>query len=219
LINSFEAPSGWRVMGENRKDMTQSTVTMFNGWLRKSGGLPAQSADVALDASVVRRFQADDVLFSAGDRPDVLYFIQSGLVRFFYLTDDGKEFNKNFVAAGSVVTSLSTFLSGVPSPFFTQALEDTVTIALPMEFVRRQVEADIYWERLLSRSVAMLALKKEQREASFLLQDAGARYEAFLDDFSDLAPRLPQYHVASYLGVTPVALSRIRARRGKQRAS
>jgi CRP-like cAMP-binding protein len=206
-------------MGENRKDMTQSTVTMFNGWLRKSGGLPAQSADVALDASVVRRFQADDVLFSTGDRPDVLYFIQSGLVRFFYLTDDGKEFNKNFVAAGSVVTSLSTFLSGVPSPFFTQALEDTVTIALPMEFVRRQVEADIYWERLLSRSVAMLALKKEQREASFLLQDAGARYEAFLDDFSDLAPRLPQYHVASYLGVTPVALSRIRARRGKQRAS
>lgn len=199
--------------------MTQSTVTMFNGWLRKSGGLPAQSADVALDASVVRRFQADDVLFSTGDRPDVLYFIQSGLVRFFYLTDDGKEFNKNFVAAGSVVTSLSTFLSGVPSPFFTQALEDTVTIALPMEFVRRQVEADIYWERLLSRSVAMLALKKEQREASFLLQDAGARYEAFLDDFSDLAPRLPQYHVASYLGVTPVALSRIRARRGKQRAS
>ncbi|XYK80050.1 MAG: Crp/Fnr family transcriptional regulator [Labrenzia sp.] len=199
--------------------MTQSPVTMFNVWLRKSGGLPAQSADVALDASVVRRFQADDVLFSAGDRPDVLYFTQSGLVRFFYLTDDGKEFNKNFVAAGSVVTSLSTFLSGVPSPFFTQALEDTVTIALPMEFVRRQVEADIYWERLLSRSVAMLALKKEQREASFLLQDAGARYEAFLDDFPDLAPRLPQYHIASYLGITPVALSRIRARRGKQRTS
>jgi CRP-like cAMP-binding protein len=206
-------------MGENRKDMTQSPVTMFNGWLRQSGGLPAQSADVALDASVVRRFQADDVLFSAGDRPDVLYFIQSGLVRFFYLTDDGKEFNKNFVAAGSVVTSLSTFLSGVPSPFFTQALEDTVTIALPMEFVRRQVEADIYWERLLSRSVAMLALKKEQREASFLLQDASARYEAFLEEFSDLASRLPQSHIASYLGITPVALSRIRARRGKQRAS
>lgn len=199
--------------------MTQSPVTMFNGWLRKSGGLPEESADVALDASVVRRFEADDILFSAGERPDVLYFIQSGLVRFFYLTDNGKEFNKNYVAAGSVVTSLSTFLSGVPSPFFTQALEVTVTIALPMEFVRRQVENDIYWERLLSRSVAMLALKKEQREASFLLQDAGARYEAFLDDFSDLAPRLPQYHIASYLGITPVALSRIRARRGKQRAS
>ncbi|OJJ10927.1 hypothetical protein BKI51_13575 [Alphaproteobacteria bacterium AO1-B] len=199
--------------------MTQSPLTMFNVWLRKSGGLPAQSAEAASDASVVRRFEADDILFSAGERPDVLYFIQSGLVRFFYLTDDGKEFNKNFVAAGSVVTSLSTFLSGVPSPFFTQALEETVTIALPIEFVRRQVEADIYWERLLSRSVAMLALKKEQREASFLLQDAGARYQAFLDDFSDLAPRLPQYHIASYLGITPVALSRIRARRGKQRAS
>jgi CRP-like cAMP-binding protein len=206
-------------MGENRKDMTQSLLTMFNAWLRKSGGLPAQSTEAALDASVVRRFQADDVLFSAGDRPDVLYFIQSGLVRFFYLTDDGKEFNKNFVAAGSVVTSLSTFLSGVPSPFFTQALEETVAIALPMEFVRRQIEADIHWERLLSRSVAMLALKKEQREASFLLQDASARYEAFLEEFSDLASRLPQYHIASYLGITPVALSRIRARRGKKRAS
>jgi CRP-like cAMP-binding protein len=127
-------------MGENRIDMTQSPVTMFNAWLRKSGGLPAEAADAASDVSVFRRFEADDLLFSAGERPDVLYFIQSGLVRFFYLTDDGKEFNKNFVAVGSVVTSLSTFLSGVPSPFFTQALEQTVTIALPMEFVRRQME-------------------------------------------------------------------------------
>jgi CRP-like cAMP-binding protein len=71
----------------------------------------------------------------------------------------------------------------------------------------------------MNRFLALLALKKERREASFLLLDAGERYEAFLEDFADLVPRLPQYHIASYLGITPVALSRIRSRRAGKHAS
>ncbi|WP_420414311.1 Crp/Fnr family transcriptional regulator [Roseibium sp.] len=197
----------------------QEAFAAFSNWLRETGGVSSETAAAARTHAEVRRFEREDSLFAAGDRPKCLYFVQSGLVRFYYLTRDGKEYNKSFATEGGVVTSMSTFLSEAPSPFHTQALEETITVALPMEFVRKLAATDLSLERLVNRFVVQLAVKKEQREASFLLMDAGERYELFLDDFADLAPRLPQYHIASYLGITPVALSRIRARRTGRRAS
>lgn len=201
-------------MAQDTGNLTnQEAIAGFSNWLQETGGIAPHTVAAACREAEVRRLVKEEVLFEAGNRPKNLYFIQTGLVRFYYLTSGGKEFNKSFASEGSVVTSLSTFLSGAPSPFFTQALEETVTIALPMEFVHKHAATDLSLERLVSRLVAQLAVKKEQREASFLLLDAGERYNVFLDDFADLAPRLTQYHIASYLGITPVALSRIRARR------
>lgn len=57
-----------------------------------------------------------------------------------------------------------------------------------------------------------LYIKKETREAEFLLDDAETRYQRFQSSYPGLEERLTQYHVASYLGITPVALSRIRNR-------
>ncbi len=194
-------------------------LAAFFSWLEGEGGISSRAAAVAVERATVRRFAPEETLFAAGDCPEQLYFVHSGLVRFYYLTSDGKEFNKNFVSDGGVVTSLSSFLSAAPSPFHTQALEETNAVALPIDYARKQTTSDLDWERLLNRFVASLALKKEQREASFLLLDASERYDAFLRDFENIAPRLPQYHIAAYLGITPVALSRIRARRVSRHAS
>jgi len=153
------------------------------------------------------------VLFGAGDQLEELYFVMSGLIRFYYLTRNGKEFNKSFVSAGSAVTCLSSFLEGRPYRFFTQTLADSVLVALPMDQIRALRTSDPVWERLTCGFITRLALQKERREASFLLDSAAERYEAFLSDFAAIAGLVPQYHIASYLGITPVALSRIRARR------
>ncbi|WP_428672356.1 Crp/Fnr family transcriptional regulator [Roseibium sp.] len=190
------------------------TLSAFAVWLGQQGGIsPPEAAEACRSAGVVRA-GAGDGIFSAGETPGFLYFVRSGLVRFYYLTADGKEFNKSFATAGGVVTCLSSFLEGAPSSFHTQALEDTELVALPMELARQLPARDRAWERLISTVIAQLALRKERREAAFLLQSASERYEAFLREFPEVAQRLPQYHVASYLGITPVALSRIRARRG-----
>ncbi|MES0882399.1 Crp/Fnr family transcriptional regulator [Roseibium sp. SCP14] len=167
----------------------------------------------------VKRVEPGEILFAAGDRLEDLYFIISGLVRYFYVTPDGREFNKNFVTKGSVVTCLSSFLQSEPSPFFTESLEETLLVCLPMDLVRSLRADDFRWERIINGFIVRLALQKEQREASFLLDDATKRYEAFLKDFASVSPRLPQYHIASYLGITPVALSRIRGRRAARNTS
>ncbi len=191
----------------------QEVREVFSAWLRDHGGIPSPAADGAAGEARVLRYGAGERIFAAGDILTSLFFVHSGLVRYFYLTPDGKEFNKNFVTVGGVVTSLSSFLEGGPSSFFTEALEETVLVALPMARVRTLAEKELFWERLVIAFIARLALQKERREASFLLESASERYQAFLREFPDIAQRLPQYQIASFIGITPVALSRIRARR------
>ncbi|MCV0429233.1 MAG: Crp/Fnr family transcriptional regulator [Roseibium sp.] len=200
-------------------DTDRQVLQTFLERFQTSIGDPAPDMRLIVDVARVLRPRAGDVLFSAGDLLEDLYFVVSGLVRYYYLTPHGREFNKNFVSSGGVVTCLSSFLAEKPSPFFTEALEDTVLVSVPMETVRRLKADDILWERVFNGFITRLALRKEQREASFLLEDAAGRYEAFLREYSQVALRLPQYHIASYLGITPVALSRIRARRAKRSAS
>jgi len=66
------------------------------------------------------------------------------------------------------------------------------------------------WERIGRIKAERLAIQKEFREKEFLLDTAETRYRRFLKEFPDLTDRIPQYYIASYLGITDVALSRIR---------
>ncbi|MEM9634026.1 MAG: Crp/Fnr family transcriptional regulator [Pseudomonadota bacterium] len=194
-------------------DEKRKTLQAFCDRLQGLNGSRELDVQPILDQAAVRQAERGEVLFAAGDLLEELYFIVSGLVRYFYLTPDGREFNKNFVTNGGVVTCLSSFLESGPSPFFTETLEESVLVCLPMDLVRGLRADDFRWERIINGFIVRLALQKEQREASFLLNDATKRYEAFLKEFAEVSPRLPQYHIASYLGITPVALSRIRKRR------
>ncbi|MOA52811.1 hypothetical protein D3C78_1761660 [compost metagenome] len=96
-----------------------------------------------------------------------------------------------------------------PSYFSIQALEDSVVIEIPYELQQDLMERDHGWERLVRKAVEKLYLKKEERERQLLFLDAGKRYCAFLESYPHIAKSLPQYHIASYLGISPVSLSRL----------
>lgn len=159
---------------------------------------------------VERGFEKNEYLVSAGEVADDFYFILTGLVRFFYSTEDGKEFNKNFVMEDGFAGSFHSLVLGAPCGYFIQALEVTNTIVLPNRLLRELYERHPCWERLGRRNAENLALVKEAREKELLLDSLETRYRRFMTEFPGLADRIPQYHIASYLGVTGVALSRIR---------
>ena len=109
------------------------------------------------------------------------------------------------------------FFSGIlnrPGPFFTQTLTDCVTASI--DYSRLIDLADSYtgWNLLIRKLLERLALKKERREASFLIMSARQRYEQFLLEFGSEADDIPLKHVAMYLGITDVSLSRIRKEMG-----
>lgn len=157
-------------------------------------------------------FAAGDELIHQGGEDARIHFILYGLVRYFYRTKDGLERNHTFAAEENLVGCLPVYTGAGACSFTVAAIELTRTLEIPAEVFLSLDDRHECWLRMKLRLMQFLALRKEAREASFLLDSAEARYRHYLDCFQHLAERIPQYHVASYLGITPVALSRIRKR-------
>ncbi len=159
-----------------------------------------------------RTLEEGEYFLQAGDKSIELAFVNAGLLRFFYQTEDGKEFNKSFIPENQFAAAYSAFLIDLPARFSIQALEESHLLVCNLKPVIELFDEHRCWERLGRILAEQLYIKKEAREAEFLLDDAETRYRNFQRTYPGLEDRLAQYHVASYLGVTPVALSRIRRR-------
>jgi len=157
-----------------------------------------------------RRFLKHDYLVRAGEVASNFYFIVQGLVRFFYSTEDGKEFNKFFAMENRFAGSFHSLILNEPCGFYIQAMESTRTLVLPNRQLNELYDRHPCWQQMGRRNAEMLVLIKEAREKELLLDSLETRYRRFLQEYPGLVDRLPQYHIASYLGVTDVALSRIR---------
>jgi len=150
-------------------------------------------------------------LFYMEDDVKDFYFLIDGLARYYYLTEDGKEFNKSFAEKkGHLLSSISSVTYGTGSPFSVEVLSDFTTLYIPYKKLLDLADTNKNWKNLLLRIYENLVIKKEKREADFLLLNARERYEKFLEDYSMIEDAVQNYHIASYLGITDVALSRIR---------
>jgi CRP-like cAMP-binding protein len=164
------------------------------------------------DFCAPRIFAKEEVLHRAGEIAESVFFICSGLVRFFYITEDGKEHNKSFSRENQFAGALQYSAQPQPVRFYIQALEPTHTLAISLQGLNTLFLQSLPWANLGRLYMETLAVRKADREAEFLLDSAEERYKAFLKHAPELAGRLPLYHIASFLGITDVALSRIRRR-------
>jgi CRP-like cAMP-binding protein len=158
------------------------------------------------------RFAPGEAIFRPNDVDARIHYLQTGLVRYFYLTEDGKERNHAFAPEGGLVTCLPLFVGAGPCSFTAEALEPTSTISIPYSVFTRSPNDHECWTLLKLRLLEYSIMRKEERVMEFLMDSAETRYRKFLTQYGKISHRLPQYHIASYLGITPVALSRIRKR-------
>lgn len=177
--------------------------------LEKLSSIPESEWKIVSERLNRRSFVAGEFLIRAGEPARDFFFITEGLTRFFYLTSEGKEFNKYFALENQFAGSL-WYKMNEPCPYAVQALENTETVVFPVAFIEEAYNRHSSWERIGRLLAEKLALLKELREKEFLLDPAETRYRRFLHDYPDLSRRISQYHIASYLGITDVALSRIR---------
>lgn len=139
-------------------------------------------------------------------------FVERGLLRFYYPGDEGRESNKAFVVEGEFAGALGAARLGVPVLYGVEALEPTRYLAAQVADLTDLMEREPALERFGRRLAEEVLARKERRTRSFLLQSADGRYDDLQKDRPDLVQRVPLYHLASYLGVTDVHLSRIRRR-------
>lgn len=160
----------------------------------------------------MRTLKANELYYTQGQDTDEIGFIVTGLVYNFYTSDKGDQFVKNFVTAGYPVASYMSVLTGMPANYGCKALEDTTLVTLKYPDLKRLYDEHPCWERMGRINAEQCFFETERREQQLLTLDATARYELFLKDHAELAGRAPQYLIASYIGVSPVTLSRIRGK-------
>lgn len=149
-----------------------------------------------------------------GERWRWALLIERGLVRMHFVRRDGREFNKNFFAENALVCPLTPAMWEAPSLFGITCIEATRLWRCDDARWRAVLHAHGLWQPLQRELLARLLTAKLQREHDLLALDGRRRYEAFGQRFPALAGRVPLMHLATYLGLTDVSLSRLRRAAG-----
>jgi CRP-like cAMP-binding protein len=176
---------------------------------QKLAQLPEKEWEEFVSLFKLKTFKKGEFFVHAGTFSTEFGFVEKGLVRFFYTTFEGEEFNQTFKKEYDIMLSFTSILLGEPSNFSIQAIEDTnIYVADYKDFERFYLKG-VAWQELGRKIAEINFIIKTKKEEQFLLYNAQQRYENFSQDFPDLLKRLPQLHLASYLGVSPETLNRI----------
>lgn len=163
----------------------------------------------AISTHVSIRKNAD--LQSFGHTCRTIYFIVKGALRIYYYKD-GVDITENFEFENSIVARVESLFSGRPSRKAIQAIEDTELIAINAVQLFALYDTHPGLERLFRKIFEEAHVKTVNRIESLQFHTAEERYNNLLKDHPDVLMRVPLKHIASYLGITQVSLSRIRAK-------
>jgi CRP-like cAMP-binding protein len=189
----------------------QEAFTHLEQTLNKYSPLSPQALKRYFSACQYTHIAKGTTLYAIGEIPSSFAFIHKGLMRAYLIDEEGNEFNKNFFAEGRFPGSMSALLNNETSILAIEALEDSEIIIIDFKQFRLELFAD---NELMAFHINYLEqhwlLEKEPKEIGYLQHEAKHRYLMFLDKHESILSRLPQYHIASYLGITPTQLSRVK---------
>lgn len=158
-----------------------------------------------------KEFPKNHILLKSGQRENYLSFIETGVIRF-YIPKGENELTFAFAFENSFMSGYDSFLTQQPSTYFIQTLKKTTLWQLTYEDLQK-----VYRETSIGNTIGRLAseelfLKKSKREISLLNESAEKRYLNLFSEQPLLLEKIPLKYIASYIGITPQALSRIRKR-------
>ena len=165
----------------------------------------------------IHRFERGQPFLEAGAAAVDCGTVLRGVMREFYPLADGGEATRGFSGPGDGIGSLSDLLSGQPARSSIVAETDTTAAIVSWAHVREVAARVPAWTRYLARVTEQLYITKANREYELLALDAGQRYQRFRSRYAAIEAAVALRHVASYIGITPEHLSRLRRRLGVPR--
>lgn len=137
-------------------------------------------------------------------------FLKTGVVRAFFINQEGKDYNKQFFVGQSIIGAYTSLLTGNINLIAQQALTDCVIYTCDFKALTNLYDECPDLERFARKIAEHYFLEKEKKEIEIVLLDASQRYLLFKKEFPTLEQLIPQFHIASYLGISATQLSRIR---------
>lgn len=183
---------------------------VFKAYLIKNAKITEEEFLLLAPYLEFKKINKTEIVLHKGDVCHHSFFVQKGLLRSYTIDEQGKEHIIQFAPQHWFITDRhSTFLN-TPSELFIDAVEDTEVVMFKAEFVKKASEISksyqMYNELLLQNHI----LHSQVRINLLLSATAEKRYMNFIGLYPDLSLRIPQWMIASYLGITPESLSRVR---------
>lgn len=178
-------------------------------FLKKSGILNEEDVKYFVAERKPMTIQKGDYLVRDGQVCKNLYFLHQGVLSIFILKE-GVEHVKDFSFHNKFITSYTSFQTGTPSQIYLRAEQNCVLSAWSKSYLDDLMNDSMIWTIFAKHMADYLFMRKEKREISLLMDRAEIRYLNFLKDYPEAFQIFPQYLIASYLGMRPQSLSRIR---------
>lgn len=137
-------------------------------------------------------------------------YLVSGLLQTFFITESGDEFTTDFCFDNMITTNYDILMPGSSHGYQSRALEPTLILQVDYDRFRKLCETYSVWDDFKKTLIEYYYSQKVTREKELLSLTADRKYLKFIEKYRPILDRLQQYHIASYLGITPVALSRIK---------
>lgn len=167
--------------------------------------------DLVNEFGIRQHYEKKIHIFSQGDTNQYIYLIKKGALKAYYNDDEGKEYIKSFLFPGDNIAN-SQALNGGLCTFSLLCLKEVELVKLPYQKVREATANNLEAANCIIELLMSFAMKKEQREFELLCLSAEKRYEKLLAKSKNISEQITQNDIARYLGITPVALSRIKHR-------
>ena len=150
-----------------------------------------------------------EIILGIGERMNKVYYILEGLARSYYIDNNGNDVTKAFLCEYNFCI-LESFFTNEPSCQSFEAIENMTVLEYNADELKTMIFAVPELKELYIKMLENTIVYKMRRESSFQLESAAERYLNFKKLLPNIEDRVKQSYIASYLGITPVSLSRIR---------
>ncbi|MGO4180705.1 Crp/Fnr family transcriptional regulator [Paenibacillus sp. TAF43_2] len=181
-------------------------------YMTKFTSLSDEEQQAIVDDILIEEYKKGRVLLRQGDVPTKCYFVLKGIVRQHLIDEAGKEVTSNFFTEEQAVSIFNRHQQNKPSAYNLTCLEDCILVVGELDDEKGMFNKHLQLESMVRIMVEENLGEVQDELTSFIASAPEERYKALLRKRPQLINRVPQHQLASYLGITPESLSRIKKR-------
>lgn len=184
-------------------------MSIFKNYLLHKAGITEETYAKITGQLTTRKVEKGEILLRQDEVCSEVYFVLSGLLRSYTIDHAGKEHIMQFAPEEWWIGDRNSFYFNEPSLFFIDTIEDSELVILKRDFFDAANHIPAFSDfhtRVLHNHIRMLQMRLNMLVAA----TAEERYLDFIERYPNLTLRVPQWMIASYLGITPESLSRVR---------
>lgn len=174
-----------------------------------TNGIPKNLSSSLTKYFSKKNYDKKSIILRMGEHTNDIYFIIKGLVRGYYISEKGEEITKCFAKEGEWCC-VHNLLSDAESEFYIETLEDCTFLRTDINILRKILNTNLELQKIYSRLVYDAIRLQDKRNLYFQGLTGKERYLLFLKENPELAERVNQEYIASYIGITKTSLSRLK---------